>query len=141
MNKIIATLATLFTLVFSFNASAKEANNPLKNVNTKKIALTYVEAITLGNIDFNKHLFTADFEYHNTANDLVSNRTEYVNFLKENKGLKYECETTYEILDQAGATSVAKATMKFDNFTRVDYITMQQTKDGWKVSKVVTTYP
>lgn len=141
MNNIIATIATLFTLVFSFNASAKEITNPLKDVNTKKIALVYVEAITLGNTEFNKHLFTSDFEYHNTGNDQVCSRTKYLNFLKANKGLKYNCTTTYEILDEAGATSVAKATMKFENFTRVDYITMVQSKDGWKVSKVVTTYP
>lgn len=140
MKTTIATIATLFTLAFSFNASAKETVNPLKDVNAKKIALTYVDAITLGNTEFNKHLFSSDFEYRNTANNEVTGRSAYINFLKANKGLKYNCTTTYDILDQAGTTSVAKATMKFDNFTRVDYITMQQTKDGWKVSKVVTTY-
>lgn len=141
MKRTIATIATLFTLAFSFSSFAKETTNPLKDVNTKKIALTYVEAISLGNIDFNKHLFTADFEYTNAAVNQSSNRSEYLAFLKANKDIKYNCKTTYEILDEAGATSVAKATMKFENFTRVDYITMVQTKEGWKVSKVVTTYP
>lgn len=141
MNKIIATIATLFTLAFGFNASAAEKANPLKNLDATKIALTYVEAISLGNTEFNKHLFTSDFEYRNAINDQVSSRSEYLAFLKANKGLKYNCETSYEILDQAGTTSVAKSTMKFEKFTRVDYITMVQTVDGWKVSKVVTTYP
>lgn len=141
MNKIIATIATLFSLVFSFNASAKETVNPLKDVNVNKIALTYVDAITLGNTEFNKHLFASDFEYRNSASDQVASRSEYLAFLKANKGLKYNCETTYEILDQAGNTSVAKAIMKFEKFTRVDYITMVQSVDGWKVNKVVTTYP
>ncbi len=141
MKKSIATIATLFTLAFTFSAFAKETINPLKDVNAKKIALTYVEAISLGNTEFNKHLFTSDFEYRNAANEQVSNRSEYLAFLKANKGLKYNCETTYEILDQAGTTSIAKATMQFEKFTRVDYITMVQTVDGWKVGKVVTTYP
>ncbi|MDR2285012.1 MAG: nuclear transport factor 2 family protein [Sphingobacterium sp.] len=141
MKKSIATIATLFTLAFTFSAFAKETVNPLKDVNAKKIALTYVEAITLGNTEFNKHLFTSDFEYRNAANEQVSSRSEYLAFLKANKGLKYNCKTTYEILDQAGTTSVAKATMQFEQFTRVDYITMIQTVEGWKVSKVVTTYP
>lgn len=141
MKTTIATIATLFTLAFGFNASAKETSNPLKNFNSKAIALTYLQTISTGNIQYNKHLYTSDFEYRNSANNEVSNRTAYLNFLKENKGLKYDCETTYEILDEAGTTAVGKATMKFKNFTRIDYITMQQTKDGWKVSKVVTTYP
>lgn len=140
MKKIISTIATVFTLVFTFQASAKETVNPLKDFNAKKIALVYVEALTTGNIEYNKHLFTSDFEYRNTANNEVVSRSKYINFLKENKGLKYNCITSYDILDQTGNTSVAKATMKFDHFTRVDYITMQQSQDGWKVSKVVTTY-
>ncbi|WP_164112586.1 MULTISPECIES: nuclear transport factor 2 family protein [Sphingobacterium] len=140
MKTTIATIATLFTLAFSFNASAKETVNPLKDFSAKKIALVYVEALTTGNIDYNKHLFTSDFAYRNTANKEVTSRSAYISFLKANKGLKYNCTTTYDILDQAGNSCIAKATMKFDNFTRIDYITMQQTKDGWKVSKVVTTY-
>ena len=141
MKSIITTIATLLALVLGFNATAAKAPNPLKAVNAKKIALTYVEAITLGNTEFNKHIFHSDFEYHNVVNDQVSSRSEYLAFLKANKGLKYDCDTTYEILDQAGTTSVAKATMKFRKFTRVDYITMVQSEDGWKVTKVVTTYP
>lgn len=142
MYKLIAIItAAIFSLLFGSNAWAKETANPLKDVNTKQIALTYVEAITSGNIEFNKHLFTPDFEYQNSTNSEVFNRSEYLNFLKVNKGIKYNCETSYEILDQAGKTSVAKAILKFENFTRVDYITMAQSTDGWKISKVVTTYP
>jgi hypothetical protein len=142
MYKLIAIItASLFAFASGFNASAREAVNPLKDVNTNKIVLTYAEAITSGNTDFNKHLFTADFEYLNSASNASYDRTAYLGFLKANKGVKYNCSTDYEILDQAGKTSVAKVSMKFENFTRVDYITMVQSADGWKVSKVVTTYP
>lgn len=141
MKRIIATIATLFTLAFSFNASAKEALNPLKDMNAMKIALTYLEAITLGNTEFNKYLFTSDFEYRIASTEQVHNRATYLKFLKGNQGLKYNCKTSYEILDQTGPTCMAKATMKFEKFTRVDYITLLQTSDGWKVNKVVTTYP
>ncbi len=55
-------------------------------------------------------------------------------------GNKYDCKSSYEILSQDGKVCVAKATMAFDNFSRVDYITLNQGKDGWKVSKVETTY-
>lgn len=142
MYKLIAIItASLFTFASGFNVSARETVNPLKDVNTKTITLTYVEAITRGNTDFHKQLFTADFEYLNSASNQVSNRTAYLGFLKANKGIQYNCKTDYEILDQAGKTSVAKVSMQFENFTRVDYVTMLQSTDGWKISKVVTTYP
>ncbi|ERJ58150.1 nuclear transport factor 2 family protein [Sphingobacterium paucimobilis] len=141
MKTTIATIATLFTLAFGFHASAKETANPLKKLDSKAIALTYLQTISTGNVLYNKHLYTNDFEYRNSSNDQVSNKTQYLRFLKENKGLQYDCKTSYEILDEAGNTAVGKATMTFKNFTRIDYITMLQTADGWKVSKVVTTYP
>lgn len=68
-------------------------------------------------------------------------RSSIALFLKATKGLKYDCKTSYEILDEAGQTCIAKTTMKFDNFTRVDYITLSKSQDGWQVSKVLTTYP
>lgn len=140
MKTTIATIATVITLAFASSSFAKAPTNPLKDYNAKKIALTYVEALTMGNIEFNKHLFTKDFTYENAANNQVVNKRQYLDFLKANKGLVYDCKTSYELLDQVGKASIAKATMKYDNFTRVDFITIQQTEDGWKVSKVVTTY-
>ncbi|MBL1409394.1 nuclear transport factor 2 family protein [Sphingobacterium faecale] len=141
MKTTITTIAALCVLIFGFNATAKENANPLKRLNSRAIALTYLQTISTGNIQYNKHLYTIDFEYRNSSNDQVSNKSQYLRFLKENKGLQYDCDTTYEILDETGNTAVGKATMKFKNFTRIDYITMLQTSDGWKVSKIVTTYP
>lgn len=141
MYKLIAIIVTTVSTVLSgLNAKASEKVNPLKDYNANKIALTYVEALTSGNINFNQHLFTTDFTYESSINNQVSSKRQYLDFLKANKGLIYDCQKTYEILDQVGKTSIAKATLKFENFTRVDYITMMQSADGWKVNKVVTTY-
>lgn len=103
--------------------------------------MTYLEATTLGSVELNKFLFADDFQYNNTANNDHFNKKQYTSFLKAHKGVKFDCTTAYEILDQTGNTCLAKATMTFKNFTRVDYMTLSHGEDGWKVSKVVTTYP
>jgi len=141
MKKTLTTLAAAIIMITSFSAFAAEKNNPLKNVESEKVISTYLEATTLGSVDLNKFLFDDDFEYRNNSNNDVFSKTEYLQFLKAHKGIVYDCDTTYEILDQSGQTCLAKATMAFDNFTRVDYITLNQGKDGWKVSEVVTSYP
>ncbi|WP_437921534.1 nuclear transport factor 2 family protein [Sphingobacterium sp. LRF_L2] len=141
MKKTLTTIAAAFIMITSFSAFAAETANPLKNLESAKIVTTYLEATTLGSVDMNKFLFSDDFEYRNTANGDSFNKREYTNFLKAHKGIKFDCETAYEILDQSGQACVAKATMKFANFTRVDYITLSQSSEGWKVSKVVTSYP
>lgn len=141
--KTIKTLITAASLLIlgSLNSFASANTNPLKEFNTLDVVASYVETIALGNSDFNKHLFADDFEYQNTANNQKANKKEYLSFLNANKGLKYDCTTTYQILDETKDACVAKTTMQFVGFSRVDYVTLRKSKDGWKVSKVVTTYP
>jgi len=57
-------------------------------------------------------------------------KKEYIKYLKANKGNKYDCKSSYDILSHDGKVCAAKVTMAFDNFTRVDYITLNQGKDG-----------
>ncbi|KGE13608.1 nuclear transport factor 2 family protein [Sphingobacterium deserti] len=142
MKTTCITIATaLIIMMISLNGFSAIAANPLKDVTSAKVITTYLEATTLGSTDMNNFLFADDFEYRNTVNGDRFTKKAYSNFLKSHKGIKFDCQTTYEILDQSGQACVAKATMQFKNFTRIDYITLCQTQDGWKVTKVVTSYP
>lgn len=141
MKTIITTIASAILMISTFSGFAAEKFNPLRDMNTKGIVTVYLEATALGNIEFNKDLFTNDFEHLNAVNNTKNGKKAYIQFLKQNKGLQYDCKTTYQILDECGKSCIAKASMEFENFTRVDHITLNHTKDGWKVSKVVTTYP
>lgn len=140
MKRTIATIATAVVMTLSFSSYATTTINPLKTKKANEILLTYVEATSIGNLDLNKYLFTEDFQYTNTANKGKYGKKEYLEFLKINKGINYNCTTSYEILDQTSSTAMAKSIMKFENFTRVDHITLEQSTDGWKISKVITSY-
>lgn len=141
MKTTITTIATAIIMMTTFSSFAAEKANPLKDMSSMNIIATYLEAANAGSTEFNKFLFSEDFEYRNTANDVCYNKKMYTDFLKANQGVTFDCKTTYEMLDETGRACVAKATMTFDNFTRVDYVTLNHNEDGWKVSKVVTTYP
>ncbi|MFD2742179.1 MULTISPECIES: nuclear transport factor 2 family protein [Sphingobacterium] len=141
MKKIFITLTAAILVTLSLNSFASTLVNPLKSYNSNRIVATYVEMISSGNYEWSEHLLAKDFEYVNDVNKTKNSRSEYLRFLKKNKGLKYDCTSKYEILDEVGNTSIAKATMNFGHFSRVDYITLNRTVDGWQVSKVVTTYP
>ncbi len=141
MKKSISTIVAAAIIMFtSFTAVAASSVNPLKTFESTKIINAYIEATTLGAVDLNKFLFAEDFEYQNVANGDNFNKKAYTKFLESNKGLQYDCETAYQILDENAQACLAKTTMKFKNFTRIDYITLSNTDKGWKVSKVVTSY-
>jgi len=138
---IISTIATALILFASSMAFGTDKNSPTKSMNAMRTIAMYLDATALGNAQFNEKLFAKDFEYYSTANDSKHSKKNYTKFLKENQGMQYDCKTTYEILDESGNSCIAKATMEFESFTRIDHITLCHTKDGWQVSKVVTTYP
>lgn len=141
MKTKLSTIATLLLMFISLNSFANVTLNPLKALDSKRILTTYVEAISLGTTDHNKFLFANDFEYVNATNDTKYSKKQYIKFLDSTKGLKFDCTTEYQILDESGNSCVAKAIMTFEKFVRIDYITLLKSTDGWKVSKVVTTYP
>ncbi|PRD56010.1 nuclear transport factor 2 family protein [Sphingobacterium gobiense] len=141
MRTTLKTIAAALIMVTSLSSFASERTNPLKDVESDMVIGTYLEAVTVGTIELNKFLFADDFQYRNVNNNDRAGKKEYIKYLKANKGMQYDCESSYQILSQDGKVCIAKTTMTFDNFTRVDYITLNQGKDGWKVSKVETTYP
>lgn len=135
------TLSITLLLLISLSSFASAPLNPVKDFSAKKIVTLYLAAIANGQGEFNKHILADDFEYRNSVNNTSFNKKEYAKFLKANDNISYNCKTHYTVLDETSNTCIAKTTMKFEKFTRVDYITLQRSKDGWKVSKVVTTYP
>jgi len=142
MKKSITTIATALMMIVSFSSFAKSTNNPLTNLSSKATIKAYLEANALANLSSNPQLFASDFEYQTTSKPNEKfNKKQYRDFLKNTKGLQYDCTTSYEIIDESSDISIAKATMTFQNFTRVDYITLTRNHNNWQVSKVVTTYP
>ena len=132
----VAVIAVV-AIVFTVNAEVK----PYKDLDSKEVIMQYVGASLLGNSNYTKEMFTEDFEYSNTSNKEKFGKKAYMKYLKSVKDLKFDCKQQLEILDQVGNTAVGKITMNFDNFTRVDHMTLLQTADGWKIRKVITTYP
>lgn len=130
---VIALVATVFY--------AHAESKPYKELNSKEVVMNYVGASMLGSSEYTKEIFAEDFEYSNTANNDKFGKKEYVNYLKSVKDIKYNSTQTIEIIDQAGSTTISKITMDFGSFKRVDYITLIQSVEGWKINKVVTTYP
>ena len=141
MKTTLKTIAAALIMVTSLSSFASEKANPLKDVESDMVIGSYMDAVTVGSIDLNKFLFADDFQYSNVNNNDHAGKKEYIKYLKASKGNKYDCKSSYDILSHDGKVCAAKVTMAFDNFTRVDYLTLNQGKDGWKVSKVETTYP
>jgi len=140
MKKTIVSITAAVLMTVSFSSFASSVYKPLEAKAAKEILANYVSATSIGINDLHKSVFTTDFKFVNEANNSTYGKKDYLKFLNENKGVSYDCVTSHEIIDQNNDVVVAKTTYKFSDFTRVDHISMTQTKSGWKINKIATSY-
>ena len=112
------------------------------NLSTADLALDhYVAVTTEGESAGVEQLFAEDFNQKIQASNTQSNsRGEVVKSLKKQKGEKLNCTVNTDILEESADYMVAKVTLKFENFTKTDLVTLERVGSDWKVSKSINTY-
>ncbi|NGM62188.1 hypothetical protein G5B30_09700 [Sphingobacterium sp. SGG-5] len=140
MKTTLSIAAVVLTLSLSSFASTTKTPS---GISITYVMDHYIGYLMQGQGTLDERLFTKNFEMTVYAqdNERKINKRQLVRFLKKTKGLSYDCETNYKILDASPRCTIVKASMAFEHFTRVDYITLCLEKEDWKISKVVSTYP
>jgi len=86
-------------------------------------------------------LFAEDFNQKIQASNAQNHsRNEVVKSLKKQKGEKLNCAVSTDILEESTDYMVAKVTLKFENFTKTDLVTLERVGNDWKVSKSINSY-
>jgi hypothetical protein len=120
-------------------AKATKAN---VNLSTADLALDhYVAVTTAGESAGVEQLFAEDFNQKIQASNTQSNsRSGVVKLLKKQKGEKLNCAVSTDIIEESADYMVAKVTLKFENFTKTDLVTLERVGNDWKVSKSINSY-
>lgn len=56
------------------------------------------------------------------------------------RGVQQNCTTNYAVLETREHYALVKVQMKYPVFTRVNYITMNECSDGWKIVNVTSIF-
>jgi tRNA A37 threonylcarbamoyladenosine modification protein TsaB len=142
--KIFAAAALIAVSTFAMAAEGPGAKATKTNVNlsTADFALEhYVAVTTKGESAGVEQLFAADFNQKIQATNAQSNsRSEVIKSLKKQKGEKLNCTVSTDIMEESADYMVAKVTLKFENFTKTDLVTLERVGNDWKVSKSINSY-
>ncbi len=139
--KTFAAAALIAVSTFAMAAEGPSTKSVKANVNlsTADFALEhYIAVTTAGESAGVEQLFTGDFSHK--ANATTHHRDAVVKFFKKQKGEKLNCEVSTDIIEEAADFMVAKVTMKFENFTKTDLVTLVREDDSWKVSRSINAY-
>jgi hypothetical protein len=142
--KIFAAAALIAVSTFAMAAEGPGAKATKANINlsTADFALEhYVAVTTAGESAGVEQLFAADFNQKiQTTNALSNSRSEVVNSLKKQNREKLNWRVSTDILEESADYMIAKVTLKFDNFTKTDLVTLERVDNDWKVSKSINSY-
>ena len=142
--KTFAAAALIAVSTFAMAAEGPDSKSAKANVNlsTADFALEHYVAVTTGGESAGvEQLFAEDFNQKIQATNAQSNsRSEVVKSLKKQKGEKLNCIVSTDIIEESADYMVAKVTLKFENFTKTDLVTLERVGNDWKVSKSFNSY-
>ncbi len=147
MKALVKTFAAAALIAVSTFAMASEgpgakATKVNVNLSTADFALEHYVAVTAeGESAGVEQLFAEDFNQKIQAtNAQYHSRSEVVKSLKKQKGERLNCTVSTDILEESADFMVAKVTLKFENFTKTDLVTLERVGHDWKVSKSINSY-
>ncbi|MDR2273882.1 MAG: nuclear transport factor 2 family protein [Sphingobacterium sp.] len=137
-----AALIAVSTFAMAAEGPGAKAIKANINLSTADFALEhYVAVTTEGESAGVEQLFADDFNQKIQATNAQSNsRSAVVKLLKKQKGEKLNCTVSTDILEESADYMVAKVTLKFENFTKTDLVTLERVANDWKVSKSINSY-
>ncbi|MDR2275408.1 MAG: nuclear transport factor 2 family protein [Sphingobacterium sp.] len=135
----VATLIAISTFAMAADKPASKSEKANVNLSTADLALEhYVAVTTEGESAGVEQLFAEDFSQK--VNSTTNSRDELVKFFKKQKGEKLNCTVSSDIIEESADYMVAKVTLKFENFTKTDLVTLVREGNNWKVSKSINSY-
>ncbi|WP_104384403.1 nuclear transport factor 2 family protein [Sphingobacterium sp. HMA12] len=112
------------------------------NLSTADFALEhYVAVTTEGESAGVEQLFAEVFSQKVQASNAQSHsRSALIKSLKKQKREKLNCVVSTDILEESADYMVAKVTLKFEDFTKTDLVTLVREGNDWKVSTSINSY-
>lgn len=139
--KTIQTLLAATFMVLSLNSFAIE--DPKSQKLGMDYALkTYIDAIASGKVKGFAEILDNDVKFTITRGEKIINysKSEMLSSLKSSENISQNCQTNYAIVEQGPTQAIIKVTMKYDVFSRINYVTMAQTSKGWKITNVSSVF-
>jgi len=142
--KTFAAAALIAVSTFAMAAEGPGSKSAKANINlsTADFALEhYVAVTTEGESAGVEQLFAKDFSQKIQSSKAQSHsRDAVVKSLKKQKGERLNCAVSTDIIEESADYMVAKVTLKFENFTKTDLVTLEREGNEWKVSKSINSY-
>ena len=139
--KTLTTLTAAVLIFLSFSAFAS------KGLETERFKMdytiqTYIDAICNGESTRFSDVIDNDARFVISRGNTIVNYTksDMIGWMKFNKAVKQNCNTDFKLIEQTLDQAIVKVTMKYETFSRVNFVTVANTSNGWKITNVSSSF-
>lgn len=139
--KTLKTIAAALLIVLSTGAFASDDTKSEK-LNINYALKTYIDAVAHGKINGLIEVMDKDVKFTSTRGQEIihHDKNQMLNSLKNLQNIEQNCITEFSIVESTPTQSVVKVTMKYDGFSKINYLSMSNTGKGWKIVSVTISY-
>ena len=129
------------TMLVSASSFATDSGKKEK-LNMSFAVQTYIDAMSHGKIKGMHEVLDTDAKFTITGGNktLNYNKTQILYSLKQIENIQQNCVTSYNIVDLNATQAIVKVTMKYERFSRVNFLSMANTAEGWKITNVSSSF-
>ncbi|MGI4752091.1 MAG: nuclear transport factor 2 family protein [Janthinobacterium lividum] len=140
--KTLKTILIALFVTLTFNAA--KANNPtIKEKLTMYYAInTYVDAFAHGKTSGLASIIDDSAKFSHTRGEKIIsfNKTQILENFDSQENTEQNCITTTKVVENNTNFVVYKVQMKYQDFSRINYVTMTDTGNGWKITNVTSVF-
>lgn len=139
--KTLKTLTAAVLIVISTSAFANDIEKNEKatiNYTLQK----YIGALSYGKINGLSEVLDPQVQFTITGMNktIHYNKEQILSSLKPLKNIQQNCITSYNVVELNSSQAIVRVTMKYEAFSRVDFVNMANTSDGWKVTNASSSF-
>ncbi len=140
--KTLKTTLIALLITLTYHVSKASVPNVNEKLTMRYAIATYVDAFTHGRSNGLADVIDDNAKFsHSRGQQVVSfSKNQILESLNSQQGVEQNCKTTTKIVENSTSLVVYKVQMKYDNFSRISYVTMTDTGAGWKITNVSTVF-
>ena len=138
--KTLKTLAAALLVTLSVSAFAADGSKSEK-LEMNYALKTYIDALTRGKIAPLDEVLDKDVKFTTTRGAKIFNHTKaaMLHSLKGSEDVIYNCVTEFNVVESTPTMSLVKVIMKYDGFSKINYVSLANTAKGWRITNVSTS--
>lgn len=140
--KILKSITLFVCLMLAYGAAEARQQETKAKLTTNFTMQTYIDAIHHGKLKGFSEVVEDNAKFTMQRGDKVITQTksEVLKALKKQENIEQNCAVSQSLIQSLPNQMIMQVDMKYDTFTRTNYVTLSESNSGWKVSQVSSTF-